>query len=109
MRRNPTQTRAQASAPPRNLDAASSRSALSEDGRGGFMTQHHHSQRAGWLTGAAFAATTLCAVPALADTPPSSDQAAQVGEIVVSAPHYVPVAGDTGTKTNTPIIQTPQS
>ncbi len=59
------------------------------------------------LASAVALAAPVCAYAAEAGV--DSQEAATVGELVVTAPHYVPVKVTAGTKTDTPIIETPQS
>ncbi len=52
-------------------------------------------------------ATGAAAARAQAVGPP--DDAAQMGEVVVTAPHYVPDGSRTATKTDASLIEAPQS
>jgi iron complex outermembrane receptor protein len=62
------------------------------------------------LAGAALIATTALGGAAFAAAAPAAaaDDTA-VGELVVTAPHYVPTRNMAATKTSTPLIETPQS
>lgn len=63
-----------------------------------------------WPAGPALAIGALSVSLAHADTPPApASSEGQVSELVVTAPHYVPVETLAATKTATPIIETPQS
>jgi iron complex outermembrane receptor protein len=59
-----------------------------------------------FLIGAASAGGAAVAAGA---TPATTSDDAEVGEVVVTAPHYVPSKNIAGTKTNTALIETPQS
>lgn len=72
------------------------------------MRLRHRADRNRWLATVVLAAATLAAGGVWADTPTDSSPTG-VGELVVTAPHYVPIKTAAGTKTSTPIIETPQS
>ncbi|HEV2365140.1 MAG TPA: TonB-dependent siderophore receptor [Caulobacteraceae bacterium] len=54
-------------------------------------------------------AAMLALAAADAQAQPATAAGASVGELVVTAPHYVPKSEQAATKTNIPIIETPQS